>query len=79
MGVLMLYIFAITFFAGCLTKDEERIDSRKSSWCAKPKPPEWKPNEWSQRDYGKMFFDKIVATALLKLPVKVTREVFFPI
>ena len=37
MGVFMLYIFAVTFFAGCVVLDERRIDARKWAWCAKSK------------------------------------------
>ena len=71
MGVLMLYIFAVTFFAGCVVLDERRIDARKWAWCAKAKPAEWKPNECSQRNPGKVFIDRFVAKWMLKLPVKV--------
>ncbi len=74
MGVLMLYFFAITFFAGCVVKDEERIDQRKACWCSKSKPDDWKPTDISQKDFCKKFFDKIVATALLKTPIKVANH-----
>lgn len=76
-GVLFLYIFAATFFVGCLAVDEQRMRDRRVCPCLKPKPRSWQPNKCSQNDLGKMFFDRYFAKYILKLPVKVGFRRYF--
>ena len=65
---LPLHVFS------CISIDERRIDDRKVLPCTQPKPETWKPNPFSQRDYGKLFFDKFVARTILMKPVMVSAE-----
>merc|ERR1719492_520378 len=68
MGVLFLYIFAITFFLACLTLDERRKDARKilNCDCIKAKPLDWKPNSLSQKNFCEYFFSDILSPILFK-------------
>ena len=60
MGVLFLYIFAITFFVGCLTIDEKRRDAKKwiNSDCVPSKPTDWKPKK--HVEFGNYLFKGLV-------------------
>ena len=60
MGVLFLYIFAITFFVGCLAIDEERRDAKKwiNSDCVSSKPTNWKPK--NHMEFGTYIFKGMV-------------------
>ena len=68
MGVLFLYIFAITFFVGCLALDEQRRDAKKwiNSDCVTSKSSDWKPK--NQKEFGNYLF-KSVLSPLLSNPI----------
>ena len=72
-GVMFVYIFATTFFVGCMALDERRIGERRVLHpCGGPqKPADWKPNEFSQRDYGKLFFEKVACKVVFWKPAMV--------
>ncbi len=77
MGVFMLYVFVTTFFVGCLALDEKRIDNRKvcACPCIPPRSRSWEPNKFSQRDYGRLFFDKVYTKALFHPYMKVSSRI----
>ena len=70
-GVLMVYLFVMTFFIGCLVLDERRVTNRQVVSCAAPKPDSWQPSEFSRREIVPLFFDKLLTPVMFKGPAKV--------
>ena len=70
-GILMLFILEVTFFVALTVLDERRKASRQIGCCFRPKPDNWKPPSFSQRDMLKVFFERFYGPFLLKTPVKV--------
>ena len=75
----MLFILEVTFFVALTVLDERRRESRRVFLCLASRDATWKPSACSQRQYLKMFFERIYAPILLKTPVKVTPITFYRI
>ena len=71
-GIVILFILEVTFFVALTVLDERRRESRRAFLCLGARDATWKPSAFSQRQFLKMFFERIYAPILLKTPVKVT-------
>ncbi|CAB4033412.1 patched domain-containing 3-like, partial [Paramuricea clavata] len=71
-GILSGYVFQLTFFVGWLTIDARR-QSQNRDGCLNCiiLPSNYTPNKCGSIQYSQLFFEKIYAKILMKLPVKV--------
>nr|CAI5819257.1 unnamed protein product [Callosobruchus analis] len=71
-GVLMTFLFAITFFVACFVIDEERIAKKRNGvmpWIVLP--DDYTPNECSQRQISNHIFRVLYSKVVLTTPGKI--------
>lgn len=72
MGVLMTFIFAVTFFVACFVIDERRIQRNRNGALPWIVHRDFKPNKCSQRNITNLIFKKIYSNVILTTPGKIT-------
>ena len=71
-GILSGYVFQLTFFVGWLTIDARRhSQNRDGCLSCIILPSDYTPNKCGSIEYAQLFFEKIYAKVLVKLPVKI--------
>lgn len=68
-GIFFLYVFEISFFVSCLVIDERRLELTKEGFCCRQRP-NWQPNECSQKNVQRRFFEGVASKYLVKKVVK---------
>nr|CAH7737017.1 unnamed protein product [Callosobruchus chinensis] len=71
-GVLMTFLFAITFFVACFVIDEQRIAKKRNGvmpWIVLP--DDYTPNECSQRQISNNIFRVLYSKVVLTTPGKI--------
>ena len=70
-GILLLFIFVMTFFVALIAIDESRQDQRRDGCFFYRQPASWKPSALSQKELLRLFFEKFYGPLLMKTPTKV--------
>ena len=64
-GVIFLFLFAITFFVACLVLDEKRKERQILA------RPDWNPPSWTRARPGKYIFQQWISPLIVKWPVSI--------
>ncbi|XP_028417678.1 patched domain-containing protein 3-like [Dendronephthya gigantea] len=71
-GILCDYILQTTFFVAWLSIDARRADKhRDGCCCCCILPQDYKPNECGEKSYLQIFYEKVIGSGVVKLPVKI--------
>ncbi|XP_065576700.1 patched domain-containing protein 3-like isoform X2 [Artemia franciscana] len=70
-GILLLFIFVMTFFVALIAIDESRQDQRRDGCFFYRQPDSWKPSALSQKELLRLFFEKFYGPLLMKTPTKI--------
>lgn len=71
-GVLMTFIFAITFFVACFVIDQRRIEQKRNGIIPCIVQENYVPNECSQRKISNRIFYLVYSKVILSIPGKVS-------
>ncbi|XP_057666401.1 protein patched homolog 1-like isoform X1 [Diorhabda carinulata] len=71
-GVLMTFIFAITFFVACFVLDQRRVEANRNGAFPWIVHNNYKPNECSQINFTNLIFNKVYSNVILTIPGKIT-------
>lgn len=70
-GVLLTFVFAVTFFTACFTLDQKRIKNNYNAFIFCYKQIDYKYPAWSQRNYSSSIFEAVYSKFILTRPGKV--------
>lgn len=69
-GVLMTFIFVITFFVACFVLDQQRVESNRNGIIPCIEHRSYKPNPWSQSRFTSRVFEYVYKNVILTNPGK---------
>ncbi|XP_072390401.1 patched domain-containing protein 3-like [Diabrotica undecimpunctata] len=70
-GVLMTFIFAVTFFVACFVIDQRRVESNRHGAFPWIVYPNYEPNQCSQKNFTSIIFNKFYSNVILTTPGKI--------
>lgn len=73
-GVLMTFIFAVTFFVACFVLDQRRVESKRNGVFPCIVHENYTPNECSQSKISNRVFECVYSNVILTIPGKVCKH-----
>ncbi|XP_028144181.2 protein patched homolog 1 isoform X1 [Diabrotica virgifera virgifera] len=70
-GVLMTFIFAVTFFVACFVIDQRRVEQNRHGAFPWIVYPNYEPNQCSQKNFTSIIFNKFYSNVILTMPGKI--------
>ncbi|KAF2904389.1 hypothetical protein ILUMI_01779 [Ignelater luminosus] len=70
-GVLLTFVFVVTFFIACFTLDQRRIEANRNGALICYTHKNYKPNECSQRRISDTVFNAVYSKVIFTIPGKV--------